>query len=316
MDISSANTERAVTAAYRNETRVESPAAGSQFADALQAAAASQAAVPVSLLTTAELSASRRPNIKEFMDASGAGFDDAAELIYGVVGSNTDTRDWQAIMASGDPVTAARKATGQMYGDPQRPLRDDATYLGDADTLARSGGFSLRLLKDAEGEVVDGGLKLIDAHGLLLRDAGGNADAIRRNAWLFGLDLADAAPLVERAGEVSGSLGAQLREAVGTVNAQSTMAVAASAPIAAVEEASIGESDDLAADESAPAGEAVALALEQGDDAAADASVASEESAAVESDSSGYASRAPAFVDTASVLHSLLKVVGEEVAEQ
>ena len=42
----------------------------------------------------------------------------ASNLLYGVVGANTDTRDWQTIMASDDVVAAARKATGEMYSSP------------------------------------------------------------------------------------------------------------------------------------------------------------------------------------------------------
>jgi len=40
----------------------------------------------------------------------------SANLLYGVVGSNGDTRNWEAIMASDNPVVAAQIATSQMYG--------------------------------------------------------------------------------------------------------------------------------------------------------------------------------------------------------
>ena len=40
----------------------------------------------------------------------------ASSLLYGVVGSNTDTRNWSAIMESENPVVAAQIATAQMYG--------------------------------------------------------------------------------------------------------------------------------------------------------------------------------------------------------
>ncbi len=267
------------------------------------------ARVEPQLLTSAALSAEHRPDIKTFMDKSGASFEDAAELLYGVVGSNTDTRDWQAIMASGDPVTAARRATGQMYGDPAREQREDAAYLGSSDTVARSGPFALRELKDEDGALVDHGLKLVDAHGLLLRDAGRDAASIRRNAWLFGMDLAQAAPLVARAGELDAGLQAQLREAVGPV-AMAAMAaapVAPSAPTALVAEAadSSGPLDLLA--ESAPAGPAEEFAAAAGDASAApeddtDPAVAALAQAV-------QSAAAPAFVDTASVLQSFLNVV-------
>ena len=55
---------------------------------------------------------SGKPDTATFMRATGADFSTASSLLYGVVGSNTDYRDWNAIMASGDPVQAARQATG------------------------------------------------------------------------------------------------------------------------------------------------------------------------------------------------------------
>lgn len=279
-------------------------AADSRFADVLEAAV-SQGSAPSRLLTTAELSVAHRPDIKTFMDSSGAGFEDAAELIYGVIGSNTDTRDWQSIMASDDPVAAARKATGQMYGDPLRPVREDAVYLVEADTLACSGRFGLRLLKDDDGKMVDGGLKLVDAHGLLLRDGGGNAEAIRRNAWLFGFDLADAASLVERAGDISPGLEAQLREAIEAVRTQTAeLAPQGALPAAGNEPAA------APAGESAPASGAAALAQAQEDGAAA--WYAHEQVAA---GPVGEASPTSPFIDTASVLHSLLNVIEEDAAE-
>ena len=38
------------------------------------------------------------------------------EIMFGVIGSNTDTRDWQKIMSSNDVLEAARAETNKMYG--------------------------------------------------------------------------------------------------------------------------------------------------------------------------------------------------------
>jgi hypothetical protein len=62
------------------------------------------------------LAAGGRPDLKEFMDTAKVDFQTASDLIYGVVGSNQDTRNWGAIMAASDPVAAARQATANMYG--------------------------------------------------------------------------------------------------------------------------------------------------------------------------------------------------------
>ena len=187
---------------------VDSPTVSSSFGQTLAVAQA-----PKSWLTTAETSQAHRPNVKEFMDRSGAPFLDASELIYGVVGSNTDVRDWASIMASQDPISAARQATGQMYGRTDITPRTDAHYMGASDTLAREGNFAVRLLKDELNQVKDQGLKLIDAQGLLLRDAGSSPETIARNAWLFGFDTQPLAKLAQAAATVSADLGKAVAQA-------------------------------------------------------------------------------------------------------
>lgn len=164
-----------------------------------------------SLLTTAQLSAQSRPNIKQFMDKSGADCRDSCELVYGVIGANTDTRNWEAIMASPDPLRAAREATGAMYASASGE-RADAVYLSATDTLAQSGNFALRQAKDEDGKIIDQGLKLIDSQGLLLRDAGTSAESIQRNAWLFGFDTQALDGLVAKASAISDTLPKEMRK--------------------------------------------------------------------------------------------------------
>ena len=81
----------------------------------------------------------RKPNMREFIEAiSGKSIEDlyaepeenwkkifqsAEEILYGVVGSNKDTRDWSAIMSSSDILTTAKLETGKMYS----PTIDIAT---------------------------------------------------------------------------------------------------------------------------------------------------------------------------------------------
>ena len=205
---------------------VDSPTVASSFGQTLAVAQA-----PKSWLTTAETSQAHRPNVKEFMDRSGAPFLDASELIYGVVGSNTDVRDWAAIMASQDPISAARQATGQMYGRTDITPRTDATYMGEADTVAKDGNFAVRLLKDEDDQVLDQGLKLIDAQGLLLRDAGSNPETIARNAWLFGFDTQPLAKLAQAAATVSADLGRAVEQASTTSPATNTATAFSQAPV-------------------------------------------------------------------------------------
>ena len=207
--MSTINTVLKTSAAYAAPIAVDVPATSSaSFSNTLAVAQA-----PKTLLTTAEASSASRPNIKSFMDRTGAQFLDASELIYGVVGSNTDVRDWTAIMASNDPISAARQATGQMYGRTDITPRTDATYMGQGDTVAKEGNFAVRLLKDEDNKVVDQGLKLIDAQGLILRDASSNPETIARNAWLFGFDTQPLAKLATAAATVSVDLGKAVQQA-------------------------------------------------------------------------------------------------------
>lgn len=192
------------------------------------------AQAPKSWLTSAEASQASRPNIKEFMDRTGAEFLDASELLYGVVGSNTDVRDWSAIMVSTDPVTSARQATGQMYGRTDITPREDAHYVGASDTVAKEGNFAIRLLKDEEDQVVDQGLKLIDAQGLLLRDAGSTPETIARNAWLFGFDTQPLARLAEPAVTVSQDLGLAVQQASVMASSQSAAVIVSQSPVVAM----------------------------------------------------------------------------------
>lgn len=73
----------------------------------------------------------RKPNLRELMEAlSGRTVEDlyadpksewqnisakASAILHGVVGSNTDTRDWSLIMNSEDVISAANAETGKMY---------------------------------------------------------------------------------------------------------------------------------------------------------------------------------------------------------
>lgn len=59
-----------------------------------------------------------KPNIKEFMDATGVDFLTASNTLYGNIGANIDARDWGAIMSSSNPLAAATQATASMYSDP------------------------------------------------------------------------------------------------------------------------------------------------------------------------------------------------------
>jgi hypothetical protein len=172
------------------------------------------------LLTDAQSSQNGRPNIKQFMDKTGASFEDASELIYGVIGSNTDKRNWHAIMSSNDPVSMARQATAALYnsGDSYADA-NNANHLTAESTIAKSGNFALEQVKDDKGKIVDRGLRLVDSQGLLLRSAGQSNEQIQRNAWLFGFDTAPLQQLVEPAKQFDPVLAQNIAAVSGSANA-------------------------------------------------------------------------------------------------
>ena len=132
------------------------------------------------------------PYSSTFMKATGADFSTASSLLYGVVGSNTDYRDWNAIMASGDPVQAARQATGALYNSDLPYTSDNGFKPSDAQTVAASGNFAWLNVDQREG------LWIMNNHGEALRQLHASAPDILRASRVFGLDTADLATLADQ----------------------------------------------------------------------------------------------------------------------
>ena len=66
----------------------------------------------------------------------------ASEILYGVVGSNADTRDWSSIMSSDNVVKAAQVQTGKMY----EPMVDIISQVNSEKQIA--------VIKNKEGTVL------------------------------------------------------------------------------------------------------------------------------------------------------------------
>lgn len=146
------------------------------------------------LQTGANLDAARSsmPNIREFMQATGADISTASSTLYGVIGSNTDFRDWDAIMASDNPLASARAATGAMYGSDLPFNAPDAHALSADAIKVQSGHFAW-----AE---VDGrqNMWLLDSHNAPLRQLSLSAPTLLAAARDFGFDTAPLAQLGEQ----------------------------------------------------------------------------------------------------------------------
>jgi len=135
---------------------------------------------------------SGKPDTATFMKATGADFSTASSLLYGVIGSNTDYRDWNAIMASGDPVQAARQATGALYNSDLPYTSGNGFKPSDAQTVAASGNFAWLKVDQREG------LWIMNNQGEALRQVPTSAPDILRAARDFGLDTANLATLADQ----------------------------------------------------------------------------------------------------------------------
>lgn len=198
-----------------------STAEAQETAQATSATSAATASATPALASTATYllpegtpESSDKPSIAEFMKAAGCDGDTAVSVVYGTTGSNTDRRDWAAIMASDDPLAAARAGTGQMYKRPATAPGALTSLPGTGQpVVADSGNFAV--LKrasggdgsaDATGTAQDGDvtatgateLALIDGDGNLLRKIGWNAPAILSAARDFGFDLQDLNGLADQ----------------------------------------------------------------------------------------------------------------------
>ena len=146
------------------------------------------------IIASLEASRAARPNIREFMDATGISNEDAHELIYGVIGSNGDYRDWESIMSNVNPIDAARAATAQLYNSDLRyeMLNDPTHGTSKFDDILRSKTLAVQsvLAKNGNFAVLDAdegpSLVAVSKSGLILRGVASSAEQISRTSWLFG----------------------------------------------------------------------------------------------------------------------------------
>lgn len=207
------------------------------FAQQIQAQGAQDAASK-----SQGISAMVKPSSAVFAEIAGVSETDAVSILHGVVGSNTDTRDWGAIMASDDPLGAARAATAAMYGTPPGSGVVQTTNPVTGEPRVQSGNFAVDTVPVAStvSAYGDGGttpetkaaLYLVDQQGAALRHAGDTAAQVSRNAWLFGFDLAPLKQLASSLQATAPQLATEMSRASDTrftSQGQPLLQVAASA---------------------------------------------------------------------------------------
>ena len=131
----------------------------------------------------------RKPNMRELMEAIAekdledlyAETDEnwqkishkASDILYGVVGSNDDTRDWVSIMASDNILVEARKQTGVMY----RPEVDIQSSFNDDGILTEQ----FAIIKDSKGNTLRSLSSDITSTEETLRNFGATKESISTN---------------------------------------------------------------------------------------------------------------------------------------
>jgi len=119
-----------------------------------------------------------KPNMREFMDATGASSKEASEILYGTIGSNQDTRDWGAIMASGDPVEAAIQANFEQYSTGAATSATDKTQYP---TFVNPDGTKAGIVKTGTG------FALVSSDGVPLRAGFNSLEQAQEQGKYFGI---------------------------------------------------------------------------------------------------------------------------------
>ena len=159
----------------------------------------------------------KKPNMRELMEAIGGksleelqadgSYSDIAkqssELLYGVVGANQDTRNWNEIMQSDNIVSAAQQATGQMYSnnvsDPNITSRSttnpDLIGTINPETGEKIEYFNVGQTFDKPTIVeTDTGFNIVDNTGQVLRGGYGSLEQAQKAGINFGVCLLYTSP--------------------------------------------------------------------------------------------------------------------------
>lgn len=195
----------AAGAAGTKEAIAEAAAQGTEsFAQSLQAAVATTADTDAALVQNALPATSyllpegaapdseHKPSVAEFMKTTGTTFETATSVLYGVIGSNNDLRDWKAIMGSDNPLQAARQAVGAMYNSGLDFVSTQAQALLPEQTVAQSGNFAWIKQEAREN------LALVDGQGHMLRQLPLNEADIAQATQDFGFSAQDLNGLADQ----------------------------------------------------------------------------------------------------------------------
>lgn len=147
--------------------------------------------------TLPSIDTTKKPSIKELMDFANMSFEDASSILYGVVGSNEDTRDWNKILTSSDVLKTAKEETAKMYNGYTAPLEEvvDETEENPVKKTIDVQEGNIKFLQTSQTneelgvDVVSDSLYLAASNGLLLRSAGNTPKQILDSLDAFGFSV-------------------------------------------------------------------------------------------------------------------------------
>ena len=147
--------------------------------------------------TLPSIDTTKKPSVKELMGFTNMSFEDASSILYGVVGSNEDTRDWNKILTSSDVLKTAKEETAKMYNGYTAPLEevvDETDEKPVKKTIDVQEG-KIKFLQTTQTneelgvDVVSDSLYLAASNGLLLRSAGNTPKQILDSLDAFGFSV-------------------------------------------------------------------------------------------------------------------------------
>ena len=147
--------------------------------------------------TLPSIDTTKKPSIKELMDFTNMSFEDASSILYGVVGSNEDTRDWNKILTSSDVLKTAKEETAKMYNGYTAPLEEVVDEYEEnpvKKTIDVQEG-NIKFLQTSQTneelgeEILSDSLYLAASNGLLLRSAGNTPKQILDSLDAFGFSV-------------------------------------------------------------------------------------------------------------------------------
>lgn len=147
------------------------------------------------LVATAEEAKVGKPTLAEFMGATGLEVPDAVRMHS--TGSNTDLRNWTAIMSNGNVLEDTRTATRQLYESDLNyqmgaSWESQTSSFNEAKAAHNTSSFNIVNQNSRFADLkVDGKTStfITDKNGLIITGAGSTPDQIKHTAWLYGIDL-------------------------------------------------------------------------------------------------------------------------------